>query len=403
MGPTIFDGLLGYQRQQEALVMDRQHVQENSLAIAAKTADFQSQKAENEAIRQFDPNNLDSLQQVAGTLAKSGNAKAALDVMKEYSDIKAQQQLAQQRNVNGKMEQFKNAGGILSNMTQSQDAYNKGIMSLSAMGINPMAIGLSGNYDTDKGALPGMAKSTMSTYQQMEIQQRTSTEDRMIQQEADRLEQQAKQNSIENKRLDFAEARSNREENAQAERAKMDTLKQNKADAQLKSKQLQLSRPLKAQAEDVLNEISLDDRVKDAPDPVKKILAARIASRTSAALAKRVDPDYPEAEYQPESYIDEAKKQLDLMEKNGEWSPYKSHIIGRNEGGFKKQVEQTQKAKQDASGKVAAPAPKTIDPKSLPVGGMVPMANGKKLKVIGKDAKGNPLFESDANGNPVLY
>lgn len=401
MGPTILDGLLGYQRQQEALVMDKQKVQENSLAIAARSADLQSQQAENEAIRQFDPANLDSLQRVAGTLAQSGNAKAAMNVMKEYSDIKAQQQLAQQRNMNGKLEQFKNAGGILSNMAMNPESYNKGLMSLSAMGVNPATLGLSGSYETDKGALPGMAKSTISAYQQMELQQRAASEDRMIQQEADKLEQQAKQNAMEEKRINLSEARGTREEAAAAERSKMDVLKQNKAEAQLKSKQLQLSRPLKAQAADVLDEISLDDRVKDAPEAMKKVLAARIASRTSAALAKRVDPDYPEAEYQPESYIDEAKRQLDLMEKSGEWKPYKSKIFGKNEGGFSAQVNQAQK---DASGKpAAAPAPKTLDPKSLPVGGLMPLASGKKVKIIGKDAKGNPLFESDANGNPVFY
>lgn len=400
---TLMEGLLGYNRGLVALDAERQQVQENSLKLQQQMQGVQQQKMENEAIKQFDPSNLDSLQKVAGTLAQAGDSSGAMNVMKTYSDLKSSQQLAQTRNAAVKTEQFKGAGGILSTMTQSPQAYSKGLMSLSALGINPASMGLTGSYETDAPALPGMARSTISAYQQVEIQQRAAMEDRRVQQEADKLEQQAKQNTVSQQRLDLAEARSARQDNIVEERSKMDTLKQNKADSQLKAKQLQLSRPLKQQIVDVLGEISLDDRVKDAPTAMKNVLATRLASRTSSALASKVDPNYPEAGFEPESYVDEAKRQLDLMIEKGEWAPFKSKIFGKNEGGL---VQQTARKQQEAAGKInQAPEAqaKVVDPKSLPIGGLFPLSNGKKMKIIGKDAKGNPLFESDANGNPVFY
>lgn len=327
MGPTILDGLLGYQRQQEALVMDRQKVMENSLAINARLADLGKEQAENQAIKQFDPNNLDSLQQVAGTLAKSGDTGGAMKILDTYQNLKDKQALVQTRLVDQKSKQFQLAGGVLTGMAVDEKSYHAGMMTLMSNGISPMQFGLTGNYEDDKSHIPAAAKSTVSAYEQMQLQARAKTEDRQIRQEDQRIKQDQFRNGMEEQRLSLEERRVQATETARQETAKRDILAQTKADNALHVKQQTMATVKPDDLATALSTLADDPRTEDATDAQKAVLARRVANRAKQAIASRLNTADADTDFTPGNYEEEVNKQFDLMVKNGEWGMKKGQRL----------------------------------------------------------------------------
>lgn len=403
--PTLFDGLLGYQRQQQALIMDKQQVEDNALSLQAKMQGLKQQQAENEAIKQYDPSNIDSLQQVAGTLAQAGDAKGAMGVIKEYQDIKDKQALVRTRAISNQAEQFKIAGGILTGMDKSPEAYQAGLMQMMSSGLNPSQFGLTGSYDTDQPNIGGMAKSTIGAFQQFELDARNKANDRLIQNEADKLTYQKQQASFEERRVNAEEGRLKGAEDARKEKAKMDVLAQNKATQQLNFRKQAMAIPTPKRVEETQAMLSGDPRTEGASAGEKKILALRLANKASQAMARKMDSSDSDTDFDPTNYEEEVKNQFDKLVAEGGWGD-KGRSLRHpftGEKGIIQQGQKAQAAKQEAAGKVAPPQPKVVDPKTMKPGDFIPTPNGKKFKVIGKKPDGTPMIETDANGKPVYY
>lgn len=327
MGPTILDGLLGYQRQQEALVMDKQKVQENSLAINARMVDLQQQQAENEAIKKFDPNNLDSLQQVAGTLAQGGDAKGAMKILDAYQGLRDKQALVQTRLVDQKAKQFQLAGGVLTGMAVDEKSYHAGLMTLMSNGISPIQFGLTGNYEDDRAHIPAAAKSTVSAYEQMQLQARAKTEDRQIRQEDQRIKQDQFRNDKEDQRIKLEERRVEATETARVETAKRDVMAQNKADNALHVKQQAMAVVKPDDLATALSTLADDPRTEDATDAQKAVLARRVANRAKQAIASRLNTADADTDFTPGNYEEEVRKQFDIMVKKKEWGMKKGQRL----------------------------------------------------------------------------
>lgn len=327
MGPTILDGLLGYQRQQEALVMDKQKVQENSLAINARMVDLQQQQAENEAIKKFDPNNLDSLQQVAGTLAQGGDAKGAMKILDAYQGLRDKQALVQTRLVDQKAKQFQLAGGVLTGMAVDEKSYHAGLMTLMSNGISPIQFGLTGNYEDDRAHIPAAAKSTVSAYEQMQLQARAKTEDRQIRQEDQRIKQDQFRNDKEDQRIKLEERRVEATETARQETAKRDVMAQNKADNALHVKQQAMATVKPDDLATALSTLADDPRTEDATDAQKAVLARRVANRAKQAIASRLNTADADTDFTPGNYEEEVRKQFDIMVKKKEWGMKKGQRL----------------------------------------------------------------------------
>lgn len=327
MGPTILDGLLGYQRQQEALVMDKQKVQENSLAINARMVDLQQQQAENEAIKKFDPNNLDSLQQVAGTLAQGGDAKGAMKILDAYQGLRDKQALVQTRLVDQKAKQFQLAGGVLTGMAVDEKSYHAGLMTLMSNGISPIQFGLTGNYEDDRAHIPAAAKSTVSAYEQMQLQARAKTEDRQIRQEDQRIKQDQFRNDKEDQRIKLEERRVEATETARVETAKRDVMAQNKADNALHVKQQAMATVKPDDLATALSTLADDPRTEDATDAQKAVLARRVANRAKQAIASRLNTADADTDFTPGNYEEEVRKQFDIMVKKKEWGMKKGQRL----------------------------------------------------------------------------
>src|SRR2546425_13317447 len=85
--PDLFDALQEAAQAPLDLELKRQKVQDNAMILQLKMQGIQQQKLENEAGKLYDPADPNSLDRVAQYLFKGGDAKGALNLLKEKEVI----------------------------------------------------------------------------------------------------------------------------------------------------------------------------------------------------------------------------------------------------------------------------------------------------------------------------
>jgi hypothetical protein len=320
-GATVFDGLLNYQRQQQGLIEDKQKVQENAINLQLKMQGAQTLQNENQAIKQFDPNNIDSLQAVAGQLAQGGDSQGSLSVMSEYQKLKDQQMMAQSRAVTTMAERSQVAGGIIKGMDSSPEAYQTGITQLKSNNLDPARFGLTGSYEDDHGSgrISQIATGTQTVAQQTANAEKQLYDQRALASQQLQFQKEQAQIAYQNRMANTSEGRLQEEQNRTTEKARMDQIKQNNDLLRANKIKLDLATPKPAAINDIAVSLKGDPRVDGASDSEIRTLATKLAYQAAKDRSSAYDPNDPTTEQSGEDFLFNAQAKLDKMIEKGEW------------------------------------------------------------------------------------
>lgn len=260
--------------------------------------------------------------------------------------------------------------------------YETALSQLQAEGINPTSLGLTGDWDNDQYRVPQIARSAMTSAQQLQAQDRAQSEaDRNAHFDinsgfaAQRLNQGNQRITI---ALDGLNLRQNEFAHKQVEDDKKDTRYQEGLDnrdvARRDKIYISNSRPLNSELNQALGVFSQDSRTAGLAPPIQKALSEQAARAAKQAVARDMrnagDPDIPEGAY--EQYLAE---QMNAMEKRGDFQKASSEDY------------RFAPPPATAHAPVRPPLPSAV-PKGIPEGS----------KVIGKSPDGKAVWQ-DPKGN----
>ena len=400
-GVNFAEGLLGYQRQQQALVEDKQRVQENAMTLQVKALGLQNEKVEAAAGALYNPNDPQSLDRVAQYLFQAGDFKAGMGVIKEKQDftMKTMTNALKAQQLQG--EQMDQIGGVISSMKSSPEAYSQGLIRLGSMGVNPSQYGLTGDVTQDAPRLDGISNSFIKAKDQAALIERKATEV-IAQNRVDEAARHGKEmEQIDRTRAATAESRAAVQASAEARHSETSKAAQAGKTDLLHLRVQSLSNPNKAQTSQTQTIIDNDPDIGTAtgmPDKQRQQIAALVAGKTGKAIAKRLTASNPD--WEPSDFDDEANRQLQMLKQDKTVTAYKkpdwtTAWRGAATGGL---------AQPKASGPAATPAtsrsaggaitaPKVVDPNTLAPNSIWTSKSGTKYRVLGKDSKGVQQFE----------
>lgn len=402
-GIDFASGVLGYQRQQEALIMDRQKVQENAMSLQVQAIGAKNQQVEAQAGTLYNPEDPKSLDNVASFLFQHGDYKAGLAAVKEKQDIGMKNldnaMTAQKLQDN----QMQEVGGIIGSMKASPEAYAQGIIRLGAMGQNPAKFGLTGDPSVDGPNLDSLGQSFIKMKDQADLIQKKATA-LVAQNRVDETDRHNKEmESIAQDREANAEARVKVQADAEDRHAKTAASIQAGKTTAWQTNAQKLASPGKFLRDDALIAINNDPDIgKDSgmPEEQRKQIANLAATRAGAVIAKKLNPNNPD--WEPSDFDDEVANQLQKMKDSKEVSAYKkpdwtTGWRGAGSGGLSKpQAAAAPAAGREAAGKIAPP--KVVDPNTLTPGSIWTSKSGASYKVVGKNSKGEQQFEPIPKG-----
>jgi hypothetical protein len=283
-----------------------------------------------------------------------------------------------------KWRQAERTGSILGSV-QDADGYTTALAQLQAEGIDPKSLGLTTDWNVDGPRLPQIARSAMTSAQQLQAQDReTSQQNRQTQLDIQngftqqRIGQAGKSLSIRENLADLAHSRfqwQQQEGDKRDSRAQEGlNLKSLGAEDRSLSNASKLQKP---EADVATGIFGTDVRTKDLPPALQKSLAILAARRAKQQIAQDMR-ESGEYEYEPEDFGSALNEQMNAMQRQGMFQADDSYK-------FNPPPAATAKAP------VKPPLPpemRDATPKGIPSGS----------KVIGKSPDGKSVWQ-DPKGN----
>jgi len=396
----LYEQLQGYRERDLDAENKRQAIEDNALILKSKMLGLEQHEVEKKAIQKFDPTDFSTIDLVVNDLAKGGDFKGVMEVLKQKSDMAAKTRESNSKQQELQMKEWEAAGGIMMTMTDPA-SYETGIMQMMTKGMNPTKYGLTMSWESDQAKLPRLAQGTINAAKQVDLARQQQEADRrdardkeLITNESNRLNHEKEMERLAEKRIEVTEQ-------ANKDNADRQRLVREGAHDRFKASVQRLAKPTYDQRLDALALIDEDSRSKDAPLAMRQNWSRLLANRAARAVASRIDEENPD--WLPENYSSEMQTQLDEMFKDGSATPYK-----RKPWSLFKSGGITDPALKAAEGTIKQPPTKqpqvkVIDPKTLKPGEFMSSPSGKKYKVIGKGSDGMPLFETDPQGRPIAY
>jgi hypothetical protein len=332
-----------------------------------------------------DPSMMPKFLATAAALATHGQPQAATSMLSSMSLLgyrQAQAQKAQQQVAWRKSEELGSALGAVND----QNSYDVALAKVRSEGVDPVAYGLSGDYNQDAPMIPRLAQMALTRAQQLQAQDRETAFQHREQQDTFhnsvammRLQQGAAHLGIASQNLDlrrqeFADKQVHEDLRDSRAQEGVDLKKQaaeDKHGVAANRVYTTVGRLSATDTQEAQGIFQQDTRTQDLPAPVQKSLALAAARQARQAVAKEMR-DGGLMEEPPGSYDRHLAEAMSKMEKDGTFEKAKG-----NEFKF---------APPPAAAKapVQPPIPKAQVPKGIPQGS----------KLIGSTPNGKPVWQA---------
>ncbi|MGH7747603.1 MAG: hypothetical protein ACREQ5_23015, partial [Candidatus Dormibacteria bacterium] len=195
------------QRNRDQAILEQQQIINEGYKNQQDKVNLQQQRVEDQASSLYNPNNPQSLDQIAQYLGEHHDSRGQMAAINASSIAKSNAITAQLNSLKIHSAQMEEAGPILSSITD-QNSYDRGMKQLSDIGLNLKQLGITGDPLVD---IPNMPRLTLST---ISLKERATMENQKLQ----RLAQQERMKTEEmraNQQADYQNARLAQFDNAQ--------------------------------------------------------------------------------------------------------------------------------------------------------------------------------------------
>jgi hypothetical protein len=383
--------------QKQQLLLDKQAVQNQAIDLQNKIGLQQDMakiwgpngtaSAEN-AIASGDITSSPKFIATAQALATRGQPQAAASYLSGLSMLGERASITKKNNQQVQWRTAERTGSILGAVSD-ESGYTNALAQLKAENIDPASLGLVGDWKVDGPKLPQLARSAMTSAQQLQAQDReqahSDTEAQrniangFVQQ---RLGQGAQRLSVQENLAQLAHSRFNWQ---QGEADKRDSRAQAGLDLRSIGAEdrsfANASRLQKPESDIAQGIFQTDQRTMDLPDPLKKSLATLAARRAKQQIASDM-MNNGDSEYEPEDFGAALNEQINQMQRQG---------LFKTEGDYTFNPPKPPPAAAKAP--VQPPLPKSMNavPKGIPEGS----------KVVGKSPDGKAVWQDPKGGKWV--
>ena len=314
--PGIFDIINSNNLKRQKLVLDQQKEQDNALILQEKMAGIQQRSLENEAIKLYDPSDEGSIDKVIGSLAKGGDTKGALDVMKYKNEAQHKKALTAQEAFNTDAKKSERVGGIAASMTD-ESSYQIGIMRMLNEQISPMAYGFSGSWTTDQNRIRSISQASMSAFQQADLKIKTTTEQIRLDRENAALRKEATTNANNESKAAMDERKQTQKETNDTELA---NIRKAGALTTFNAKKNAMNRVSPDDTKDANTIVGRLPEMEGVPPKIQAAVAEKLAHRAKNNMSKAMKFNVEEDE--PMNYDEQILNEFANMKKSGEWEKY---------------------------------------------------------------------------------